>query len=421
MPRVKASYTLYQRPRANGKPVWYFQTYDEQGCRLPGRSTGKTSKSEARIYCDELLRSGRLSAPKVPTLAEWSSERHWYEWPRDSKEPLCLYARGRLVRSSKDRPAVGRGHIDRCFAHLRDYILPSFGQKRLDDITPGQLEEWLFMLAARGFAQKTINNVASAFRTITSEACRLGIITDDPWDRVPLFVGDSKPRGVLTIREALTLMNPASIEQVWNNGRVNYLMSLAAMLTACRQSELLALRWENVHEDHFDIEASWSIRYHERGPTKTKLKAPVPIPSYLFEALREFAQWPGYVFSFTLGRTPATGARVTDAFYRALTNIGIDDEERQRRNIVFHSWRRFANTYLRARGLPDAKVRQLTRHRSDAMTDHYTSWNADAFSDVAKEQAFLAKALTDKKACDQLATKGVAVSAADGADEPDSQ
>ena len=46
------------------------------------------------------------------------------------------------------------------------------------------------------------------------------------------------------------------------------------MLTACRQSELLALRWENVHEDHFDIEASWRIRYHQLGPT---IIAPVVI------------------------------------------------------------------------------------------------------------------------------------------------
>jgi hypothetical protein len=58
VPSVKASYTLYPRPRAKGKPVWYFQTYTEQGRRLPGRSTGKTSKSVARVYCENLLRTG---------------------------------------------------------------------------------------------------------------------------------------------------------------------------------------------------------------------------------------------------------------------------------------------------------------------------------------------------------------------------
>jgi integrase len=394
---VRASYTLFFRPLSDGTKVWYYHARDAKGHRLTARSTGKTTKGEARQYCDELLRNGKLAAAKVPTLLDWTKERHWYEWPRDKEEPLCLYARGRLARSSKDKPAVGRGHIDRCYAHLRDHILPSFGSHRLDEITPGQLEEWLFDLANR-FAQKTVINIGSAFRTITAEAFRLELISDDPWKRVPNFVGDSKPRGVLTTAEALKLMNPITVEEVWNGNQVNYFMSLTAMITACRQGELLALRKENIHPDHLDVEASWTIRYHERGPTKTKTKAPVPIPKYLYDALSDFAQWDGYVFSFTLGRTPATGARVTDAFYKALENIGIDEDERDRRNLVFHSWRRFANTYLRSRGLPDAKVRQLTRHESEAMTEHYTSWNADDFSDVSKEQAFLTKALTDDKA-----------------------
>ncbi len=403
MASVKAAYTLFPRLLSDGKKVWYYHARDANGRRLTARSTGKTTKGDARNHCDDLLRDGKLGAAKVPTLLDWTKERHWYEWPRD-KEPLCLYTRGRLARSSKDKPAVGRGHIDRCFAHLRDHILPSFGSKRLDEITPAQLEEWLFELATR-FAQKTVINIGSAFRTITSEAFRLELISDDPWKRVPSFVGDSKPRGVLTTAEALKLMNPATVETVWNGNQVNYLMSLTAMITACRQGELLALQKENLHPDHLDVEASWTIRYHERGPTKTKTKAPVPIPKYLYDALMNFAEWDGYIFSFSLGKRPATGARVTDAFYAALEKIDIDEKERARRNLVFHSWRRFANTYLRSRGLPDAKVRQLTRHESETMTDHYTNWNADSFSDVSKEQAFLAKALTNDKARATLLNK----------------
>ncbi len=401
MPRVKSSYTLYPRPRPTGKPVWYFQTYDERGRRLPGRSTGKTSKGEARAYCDDLLKAGRLAAPKVPTLSEWAAERHWYEWPRDSEEPLCLYARGRLARSPRDKPAIGRGHIDRNHACLRDHILPSFGSRRLDDLTPADLEEWMFSLAGQ-YAQKTVNNIASAFRVITAEAFRLSIIQDDPWKRVQLFVGDAAPRGVPVVSEALRLMHPETAESVWNGNQAYYLLNLTAMITACRQGELLALRSENLHEDHLDVEASWSIRYHERGPTKTKTRAPVPIPQYLYERLRGFLEWEGYIFSFSLGKTPATGARATEAFYEALRRIGIGDEERKHRNLVFHSWRRFANTYLRSRGLPDAKVRQLTRHGSESMTEHYTTWDADDFSDVAREQARLARALLDDSAREDL-------------------
>ena len=91
-----------------------------------------------------------------------------------------------------------------------------------------------------------------------------------------------------------------------------------------------------------------------------------------------------------------------DAITGHAKGIGIGDEERKHRNLVFHSWRRFANTYLRSRGLPDAKVRQLTRHGSESMTEHYTTWDADDFSDVAREQARLARALLDASAREDL-------------------
>jgi integrase len=395
MASVKASYTLYQRERTKGKSVWYFQTYDENGKRLPGRSTGATVKSEARAYCERLLIAGKLAQGRAPTLAAWIAERHWYEWDREEPAPRCKYSLGRIARSEKERPAIGRGHIDRCRRFMEMYIVPRFGETRLDELRPADLEEWLFSLASKGLASKTVVNISSAFRTITAEAERLEIIGEDPWKRVPPFHPSSKPRGVLTIGEALVLLDPATWETTWKGGRLNYLISLAAAFTACRQGELLALRHENLFPDHLDIEASWTIRYHERGPTKTKRKAPVPIPTSLYKTLYEFAQWDGYIFSYTAGKAPATGARVADALYAALERIGIDDEARRARGIMFHSWRRFANSYMRGRGISDAKIRELTRHSSEKMTDHYTNWDPAAFADVVHEQELLANAIAD--------------------------
>jgi hypothetical protein len=111
MPRIKASYTLYPRPRKNGKPVWYYQTYDEKGRRTPGRSTGTTKKTEAQAYCDALLRGNRLNASKAPTLSAWVAEQHYFEWAKESATPLCRYAKNRLARSSKERPGVGKEYI----------------------------------------------------------------------------------------------------------------------------------------------------------------------------------------------------------------------------------------------------------------------------------------------------------------------
>ena len=71
--------------------------------------------------------------------------------------------------------------------------------------------------------------------------------------------------------------------------------------------------------------------------------------------------------------------------YKALENIGISSEARKERNITFHSWRHFYNSLMRGK-IHDAKLRQLTGHKTLAMTDHYTHFNINDFKDVLSIQ-----------------------------------
>lgn len=66
MPRLREAYSLYKRRTPKGKTVYYFRVYDDNGNRLPGRSTGKTNKKGARDYCDVLKEAGRLTKPDLP-------------------------------------------------------------------------------------------------------------------------------------------------------------------------------------------------------------------------------------------------------------------------------------------------------------------------------------------------------------------
>jgi len=393
MPRKKEDFTLYPRRLKSGK-VYYFQAYDASGQRIAGRSTGKSTKTEARLFCNELLKTNRITAPRCPTLSDWVSERHWYDWPKDSEQPNCLYAQGRLARSSEDRPAVQKQYIIDCARYLKQHILPTFGNVHLDRIMPDSLEKWMFSLEAGGLAPKSINNIASAFRVIMAEARRLRVISEDPWQRVQMFQATSAHRGSLNTDEAIRLMNPRTIGEVWGGHRLYYLISLAAMITACRQCEILACRRENLYPDHLEITKGWHGKQHKAGPTKTKITAPVAIPKYLYDELLSFCQWSGYIFSFNGGLTPATGNRATEAFNNALTKIGISQEIRSDRHISFHSWRTFCNTYLRAYGVSDAKIRGQTRHITEAMTDHYTDWKPEDFADVVTAQAGLIAKIT---------------------------
>jgi integrase len=51
------------------------------------------------------------------------------------------------------------------------------------------------------------------------------------------------------------------------------------------------------------------------------------------------------------------------------------------RNVTFHSWRHFFNSYFRTK-IPDAKLQQMTGHKTQEMTDHYTHFRIEDFNDV---------------------------------------
>lgn len=322
-------------------------------------------------------------------------QQHFFEWRDDQQWPDCLYCRGRLARSSPDHPAVQRRYVKDCRRSLEKYVLPSFSDARLDTISRNDLEKWLFNLVAQGLSRKTINNVAGPFRIILDEAERLQVIRENPWRRVDPFSSEpDAPRGSLSLEEALRLMDPKRIEENWAGHNLYYLINLAAMTSSARQGELLALTTDCVYPDHLDIFKGWDAKNKLLTPTKTKIKAPVSIPKYLYDRLKEFTKWQGYVFSFDGGITPCAGGKATLALRQALERIGISLAEQKRRGLCFHSWRRFSNTYLRSAGIPDALVRAQTRHTTAVMTEHYTDWQPEAFAQIADAQQRLLNRLT---------------------------
>jgi integrase len=82
---------------------------------------------------------------------------------------------------------------------------------------------------------------------------------------------------------------------------------------------------------------------------------------------------------------PVNQKEVQECLYAALGMAGIPDTERRQRNITFHSWRHFFNSWMRGK-VPDAKLRRLTGHRTEEMTEHYTHFKREDYNDVAKIQ-----------------------------------
>ncbi len=401
MGRFREDFTLYARKMLDGRSVWYYRTYTEDGRRTPGLSTGETSKTEARKRCNQLLKEGKLIPPetaervRIPTLREWAEREKWWRWDQ------CHYLRGQLARSDEDKPAVSRRYADDALRDLTAYILPAHGARPLDKITPQDCEELLFQWQAKGLSKKSINNKASVYRIMMAEAERLGKIARNPWDRVESFKPAARPKGILTMDEARRLLNPATVKVVWGDNELTYCANLLAAVTACRLGEVLALKREDLFPDHIHVAGSWGRKYG-LGKTKTKRVDDIPIPRFVHDAIDRWCAWEGFVFSYCGGLQPAEPSRVNDALKAALEKIGIPAKERLRRNVSFHSWRAFANTFMRARGIADSKVRELTRHASQEMTEHYSAFRLEDFKDVREAQEELVAGIRESRQHQEL-------------------
>ena len=104
MARYRKEYSLYSHHTKNGKSIWYYRTYDGNGNRTSGRSTGETSKTKAANYCNRLIKEGRLLPTKEITFAKYAE--NWWLWDK------CNYIRNRRLRQDNGKPAISRRHAD---------------------------------------------------------------------------------------------------------------------------------------------------------------------------------------------------------------------------------------------------------------------------------------------------------------------
>jgi integrase len=95
---------------------------------------------------------------------------------------------------------------------------------------------------------------------------------------------------------------------------------------------------------------------------------------------------PGDVIFWGQNRnTPISKHAILRNFKAALARVGITEEERARRVLVFHGYRHLFNTLLRGT-VPDEQLRRVTGHKTLAMSDNYDHAGPDQLRDVAAVQ-----------------------------------
>jgi integrase len=372
--KIHSNYTLYSRIVPSGKRVYYYYAWDENNVRRGGWSTGQSSVTAARLYCDKLLKDGKLipNSGYMPTFAEYA--QGWWEWE------ICAYLKKRRKRRN-----LTQSYADNNRKNLKNHLVPYFGEMPLNKITREEVENWLDDLIEKDYQNTSINGYLGTLKTMLIEAAARKILASNPIEKMEKLVNDRRDIKIITPAEFKKLF-VGNWKRIWDDDHISYTANKLAALTGMRACEVLGLRGGFVYDDHIYL----CKQYDEYGyrDTKTKDKHNIPLPADMINDLLELKRMngEGFVFSLDGGGAPMCRRTMYQDFHRALRNIGISDDEIAERHLHLHGWRHFFNTELLKGGLSIPQAQAVTGHKSDRMTEWYLHFDPSEFAKAKQVQ-----------------------------------
>jgi integrase len=333
-----------------------------------------------------LIREKRLTPVKrgkALTFEEFSAG--WWDYE------TCPY-----LQSRKERRPISKGYAAQGQYAVKNHLIPAFGKKRIDAISENDIDAWL-----TGFRQgeytapdkktklnykgNTANLAFKILKIMLNYALKKGLIKTNPCKYVEMVsTDDEKVIEILTPEEEQKLF-PADWQRIWDLPQF-YVLNRLASISGMRHGELLGLRGEFVHENYIDVCAQYTrFGYQD---VKTHKPKNIPIPEKMYEELKTLIELngKGYLFSRDGGKRPIHRNYVYRALYQALDRIGINEEERKRRNLSMHGWRHFFSTELEMADIPDSRAREVTGHSSRKTRKRYNHLDNLRMLDVIQLQ-----------------------------------
>ncbi|EID85038.1 Site-specific recombinase XerD [Treponema sp. JC4] len=272
--------------------------------------------------------------------------------------------------------SMTKRHTDMMLGLVRNYWQPYFG----DDITIQELDrtdldDFFFYLHSEkelkgGTVNKAINCGSRCMRWLYDNKR----IESNPMAGVERFNAEELERGIPTESEVRQLLKVD-----WSNNAYKLAFKLGAFC-GLRAGEISGLRVcdLDLESDLIHVRHSWSDVDGLKLP-KNSDKRDLPIDHQTLVQLYaqaktnpQFSDLSYVFFSPVKPEQPYWPSYYVDGLYEALEKIGVSQEQRKERNIVFHSLRHFCATILGQRA--DLKtVQAVMGHRSEDMSKHYSN------------------------------------------------
>ncbi|MEU9705277.1 site-specific integrase [Streptomyces sp. NPDC047981] len=264
---------------------------------------------------------------------------------------------------------------DKYEAHVRLYLVPMVGSKRLESLSVADVRRFLVQLEKKTTAA-TAKESHRVLRTALTAACREELITRNVATLVESPRAKARELSPWSLDETLDFLAAARRDPL-------YAAFVLAIAMGLRRGELVGLRWVDVDLDHRVLYVRQQTQ-RRRGvlyddDPKGRRRRAVPLPAMCIAPLRwhrmrqerqrikagERWQEGGYVFTTGTGR-PVEPRNVYRSFTRVAESAGL-------RVIRLHDARHGCATLLTAAGVAPRVVMEILGHSQISITmDVYT-------------------------------------------------
>jgi integrase len=352
-----------------GGSYWYFRYWDDvlqadgtmKAVRKfqvvgPSKGENRLAKKKAEVERDKFL-----ATINKPTIQE------------KIVDGLVLFTRmvdkykaAHVEAQVADRFLLAKPTRLKYLMHLEQRIVPQWGDRRLCEVNPDEVQQWLFETCDSWHMMNDLRGIMSGIYTKAEEWGYWPEGRRNPISRVKIGEKWSvRPERILTEEETVRVMARLSDP--------NLLVLETTIATGARISELLGLNWLHVDLQggviHI-VQRNWrgDIDDPKSKTSKRPLTLGYLVDRYRVKATADKAQPEKWVFARTDGSgLPLWDSGVRQALKRAAAAEGCDFP-----GLGPHSFRRANITWRQEVGGSSIEASKIAGHSTVRMTEEYT-------------------------------------------------
>jgi integrase len=177
-------------------------------------------------------------------------------------------------------PTMAKSSQDRTVSVYLNYLQPAFGQVPLRDLTPLAVQQYISGMAGWKLSQESKDKVRDVLSGVLGSAVAYGLLVKNPAAgvRLPRPTKASRRKPWINRQQFAALIE--LIREPYSS------MVFVAVYTGLRVSELVGLRWRNVHADSITVEERY-CRGDWGAPKSEASSATIPVNRAVIERMQQ--------------------------------------------------------------------------------------------------------------------------------------